>query len=324
MYCLAIYQGIYAPNFHGDWSSIYRRSITKCLTPRVLGFWKWETLWGKFKTDFDPVKEDNIMVTGFVMQAVAFYTAQTGDMRYTEPGSLTFTVSEKHSYQYDLHSLSNALVSQWKANPYTLFSCEPNWIYSPCNLQGMTGQVIYDRVFGTSHATTVRSKFEDSFTSEFMEPDGSIIPIRSELTGFTIPGLCGILADLVNAMLCRGHLDHVSRRMWAIFRNSNLRFNDQDELELVGLVGADLIDPGNYRSSPQSMLPAVAHTAGEFGDERVRTKALEKLSREMARDVTNTGSVRWSTKQASFVTTTNTVRAMLLRKDDWKRLVTEV
>ncbi|KAL4939225.1 hypothetical protein BDV06DRAFT_225196 [Aspergillus oleicola] len=323
MYCLAMYQGIYAPNFHGYCSTVYRRSITKSLTPRVLGFWKWETLWGKFRTDFDPVREDNIMVTGFVLQAVALYVANTGDMRYTEPGSLTFNVSEKHSYQYDIHSLSKALVSQWTINPYTLFSCEPNWIYTPCNLQGIVGQVVYDRMFGTSHATTLQSKFEYSFTSEFMEPDGSILPIRSELTGFTIPGLCGVLTDLVNAMMCRGHMDHIARRMWAIFRNSNLHFNNKDQLELVGLVGADMVDPGNYRSSPQSMLPAVAHTAGEFGDERVRMKALEKLNRELARDVSKTGSVRWSPKQASFVTTTNTVKAMLLRNEDWRKLVTE-
>ncbi|KAL3474463.1 hypothetical protein BJX99DRAFT_260395 [Aspergillus californicus] len=323
MYCLVMYQGIYAPNFHGYCSAIYRRTITKSLTPRVLGFWKWESLWGKFTTDFNPVREDNIMVTGFVLQAAGLYMSNTGDMRYTKPGSLTFNVSNKHSYQYDIHSLSSALVSQWMENPYTLFACEPNWIYSPCNLQGMVGQVIYDRTFGTSHATSLQSKFEDSFTREFMEPDGSILPIRSELTGFTIPGLCGVLTDLVNAMMCRGHLDHIARRMWAIFRNSNLRFNTRDELELVGLVGADMVDPGNYKSSPHSMLPAVAHTAGEFGDEHVRRKALEKLNKEMTPEVTKTGSVRWPTNQASFVTTTGTVKAMLLRKEDWRNLVTE-
>ncbi len=126
---------------------------------------------------------------------------------------MKFKVTDGNVYGYDIHTIVDALVRQWKNDPYTLFSCEPNWIYTPCNLQGMTGQVIYDRVFNTQHAKLLLGKFEESLNVNFTEPDGSILPIRSQLTGFTIPGICGALTDLVNALLYRGHLDHVARRM---------------------------------------------------------------------------------------------------------------
>jgi Ca2+/Na+ antiporter len=47
---LGLYQCIYSPNFHGYLSGSIRNSIEKSLTPKVLGFWKWESLWGKFTT----------------------------------------------------------------------------------------------------------------------------------------------------------------------------------------------------------------------------------------------------------------------------------
>ncbi|OGE55071.1 hypothetical protein PENARI_c005G07550 [Penicillium arizonense] len=208
-----MYQGICVPNFPGYCSNTYRQLIAKSLSPPVLGYWKWEALWGKFTTNFDPVKEDNIMVTGFFLQAVALYTANTGDMRYTKLVSLAFGVSKGRVYDYDIHSLSNAV---------------------------------------------------------FMEPDGSIIPIRSGITGFTIPGL---------------------------------------------------IDPGNYRTCPYSMTHAIAHTAGEFGDEQIRKKALEKLHLEMNPLVAKTGVIHWPLEKASSHTKTATVKAMLLRKEDWKSLI---
>ncbi len=43
------YQFNYAPNFHGYLSEAMRRCIEKSLTERVVGFWKYESSWGKFK-----------------------------------------------------------------------------------------------------------------------------------------------------------------------------------------------------------------------------------------------------------------------------------
>jgi hypothetical protein len=271
-------EGIYTPNFHGYLNTSFRNIIEKSLTQKVLNFWKWESLWGKFTTNWDPVREDNIMVTGFLLQGVMLYTANTGDLRYTKPGSMKFQVTDKAIYPHSIHSMDKTLVDQWKSNPYCFFPCEPNWIYTPCNFQGMTGQIIYDRFFKTSHAAEILPRFEASLNSDFTEENGSILPIRSSLTGFTIPGLCGALTDLANAIMTRGYLDHVARRMYAVFKTECIFYDEKTkELELTGLVGADNIDPGTYQASPWSIYAMLSEVAADYGDEEIRVAAVKKV-----------------------------------------------
>ena len=61
MYCMGAYMGIYTPNFHGYLKQAFENTIEKSLTPRVLGFWKYERLWGRFSLDCDPVATENIL-----------------------------------------------------------------------------------------------------------------------------------------------------------------------------------------------------------------------------------------------------------------------
>ena len=126
---LGVYQYIYAPNFRGCVSQAMRNCIEKSLTERVVGFWKWESLWGKFKvSDLDPIYKDDIMVSGYVLQAVGIYQSNTGDDRYTKPGSLVFEVDKLHKYPYDFRKIADAVKRNWDEGPYCLFSCEPNWM----------------------------------------------------------------------------------------------------------------------------------------------------------------------------------------------------
>ncbi|KAF2810915.1 uncharacterized protein BDZ99DRAFT_519591 [Mytilinidion resinicola] len=278
IYNLGTYQGIYTPNFHGYLSEGIRNVIAKSLTKPVMGFWKWESLWGKFTTDYDPVIRDNIMVTGFLQQAVMLYTANTRDMQYTKPGSLKFDVTDKTSYHHDVHSVDKALVDQWNSNPYCLFPCEPNWIYTPCNFMGMTGQVIYDRVFGTKHAEDIKPRFLESLMSNFADKSGSILPIRSAITGFTIPGLTGALIDLTNGVITRGYLPQLAEQSYALFKGECLRYDEvTKELSFVGLSGADNLDTGNYETGTHAIYPHVAYVAAEFGDEKIRVAALKYI-----------------------------------------------
>jgi hypothetical protein len=323
MYCLGAYQGIYCPNFHGYVNTAYRNVIEKSLTPKVMNFWKWETLWGKFSTDFDPVKKENIMVTGFLLQGIALHVAITGDQHYAHPGSLKFQITEKQVYEYDIHSLAEALVKQWSETDYCLIACEPNWIYTPCNLQGMTGMVVYDRVFGTSYSKDLLPRFEASMVTNFTEADGSILPIRSGITGFTIPGLCGALTNLVNAMLCRGHMDHIARRMWAIFRTEAVDYDDATgKIQLKGLVGADKIDPGCYRANGYALFPILAYVAGEYGDEKIRKAATDQCVAGVGKYTTSTAAT--ALKNVSNSANSCMVRASLLHKEDWKWLISKV
>lgn len=325
MYVLGTYQGVYTPNFHGYLSQSIRNMIEKSFTKKVMNYWKWETLWGKFSTDFDPVKEDNIMVTGFLLQGLMLYTANTGDMRYTKTGSMVFHVDDSHIYEHDVHSMDESLVRQWSANDYCFFPCEPNWIYVPCNFQGMTGQVLYDRVFGTDHAKTILPRFEDSLNRNFTEKSGSIVMIRSEHTGFTIPNLAGALGDLSNAGMTRGYLDHISRRMYATFKHECVVYDKETkELNLRGLVGADKIDPGNYKTSPYIIYPLLAYVAGEYGDEAIRVAALKKVDDNLGVETMPSGAKRVTLSKASPVFNSMAVRGGLYRAGDWKNLIVKV
>jgi hypothetical protein len=323
LYCLGAYQGIYCPNFHGYLSEGIRNVIAKSLTKTSVGFWKWESLWGKFTTDYDPVIKDNIMVTGFFQQGLMLYIANTGDMRYTKPGSLKFDITDRISYDHDVHSVDKALVDQWNSNPYCLFPCEPNWIYTPCNFQGMTGQVIYDRVFGTKHAEDIKPRFVESLMSNFADKSGSIIPIRSSMTGFTIPGMTGALIDLTNGVLTRGYLPELAQQSWALFKNESLRYDeDTGELSFVGLCGADNLDAGNYETGKHAIYPHVAYVAGEFGDEKIRLAALKYIDKHVGLETTSTGARR--AKLGSFLYNMARVKANLLRHNDWMNLIRQV
>jgi hypothetical protein len=184
---LGVYQFIYAPNFHGYNMQAMRNTIEKSLTERVVSFWKWESMWGKFNvTNWDPIWKDNIMVSGYVLQAVGIYQSVTGDNRYTKPGSLTFEIDKSHKYPYDFRGIADAVYRNWDEGPYCLYSCEPNWIYTLCNLVGISGMLLADRLLGLNYASILKPRFEKALEEDFTTRDGTILPIRSELTGFTV------------------------------------------------------------------------------------------------------------------------------------------
>lgn len=130
---LGLFQYTHAPNFHGYLSKAQRNCIEKSLTQRVVGFWKWESLWGKFNaTNWDPIVKDNIMVSGYVLQALGIYQSNTGDDRYCKKGSLEFEVDKTHKYKYDFGRIADMVKRNWDEAAYCLYPCEPNWIYTMC------------------------------------------------------------------------------------------------------------------------------------------------------------------------------------------------
>lgn len=325
MYCLGLYQSSYAPNAHGYINEAFRRVIERSLTPDVLNFWKWERLAGKFSFDSDPVRKDNIMVTGFLLQGVMLYTANTGDMRYTKSDSLAFRIEEGVTYKYGLHDLQATLLRQWSINPYCLIPCEPNWIYVMCNLQGMAGAVVYDRVFGTKSTDVMLPIFEELLNTNFTDFDGSVLPIRSELTGFTIPGLCGASGDLAATIMSTGPLRNLSRRLWAITREETIQFNNETrEIRLRGLVGADVIDQGNYQKNVLALLPYTALAAAEHGDRKLKEAALEKIEQGWGYVTTPSGARSLDLSKASTLMNYVCLTATLVRPGAYHQMIQTV
>jgi hypothetical protein len=57
-YGLGMIQSNITPNYHGDLSRAQRSAIEKVLTPDVLYFWVWESLWGRFSLKWDPIEKE--------------------------------------------------------------------------------------------------------------------------------------------------------------------------------------------------------------------------------------------------------------------------
>lgn len=148
------------------------------------------------------------------------------------------------------------------------------------SLIGMAGLIISSRLLGNDYAEKIKPRFEKALEDEMTEPDGRILPIRSELTGLTIPGLSGTLSDCINAMNLTAYLPHIGARVWAIIRNEHICYNDNGKMEVHDLRGADKMDPGNYKGGVGALRAFVAGCAAEFGDEQVRVDALEQLDNE--------------------------------------------
>ncbi|KAK3065145.1 hypothetical protein LTS18_008297 [Coniosporium uncinatum] len=204
-------------------------------------------------------------------------------------------------------------------NPYCLYPCEPNWVYTICNLVGISGIVLTDRLLGKTHGAQIRQRFESSLEREFSDPNGSIVPIRSELTGFTIPGLAGVLNDAVNSILCASFLPHIAHRNWAFTKKENIRYVD-GKLQIVNLKGADKLDPGNYKAGEGCLRAIVAAAAAEFGDEVMTKDLLEQLDDEYHPIIkTPTGSLK--NKGLSTIEQGTALRARLGGYQDWCKMI---
>jgi hypothetical protein len=120
-------------------------------------------------------------------------------------------------------------------------------IYTPCNLTGASGITLASRVLNVPWANNLKQRFGMALDEDFTQQDGTIMTIRSEMTGFTIPGLAGRLSDGVNSLLCAAFLPHVAHRCWAFVKNDSIKWLDDGSIKLCNLEGADKLDPGNYK-----------------------------------------------------------------------------
>lgn len=105
-------------------------------------------------------------------------------------------------------------------------------------------------------------------------------------------------------------------------KRENLRWSEGGQLELINLVGADNIDPGNYKSGRGFVRNAMASVASEYGDYKIR----DELVRQMDEDhfpvyETKTGALK--NKGLSTVGQCSGIRGRLGARGDWFRLLTE-
>ena len=316
-YTLHLMQYRHTPNFHGYLNKAQRHIIEKYTDQRVCGYWKHSSLIGDLSTDFDPVERGNIMLTGWMSISTMAYAANTNDHRYNEPGSLTFHVNDK-AYPYDAQSIVKAIYSNYKRSPWTLFSCEPNWLFNMCNMSGMVALRLHDSIYGTSYFDEIAERFEKVIDDEFTTLDGRVIAIRSSRLGFTIPILTSPMADSAYSMWGNA-VDFVSaQRAWNILRNDLIRIHADGSLDIDMKVW-DTTDTGNYKKSKLGCYATLCLSAREFGD-RELLEALERTIEKEYPKVTEDGRIK-SNPIASVVTRGMYMQSRVMAENSIRHLV---
>ena len=282
-YALAVMQAHYTRNFHGYGTEAQRRLIETYLDRKVWGYWRYENAWGNLRLNGDPVGKDNIMLTGFYGLQVGLYTALTGDQRYTRRGGLSFRHNGAAVYEHDLGDIAGSLAQNFRNAPFCLYPCEPNWAYTACNFRGMSALQVYDRVAGTSFFGEFRDPFRLRLETEFINPDLTIVALRSMLTGIALPFPLpeGIPAVYLNSMF-----PDLARRYWAIVREEEFV---EDDRRLTPRVQRGAIDTGNYKLGHALALEALYGAAQEHGDTEAAEAALAALGE--ACELTDEGGV---------------------------------
>lgn len=310
-YGLAEMQCHYTPNFHGYLNDAQHRLIEQMLQRQIWGYWPLENMWGNFNFNFDPCAKDNIMLTGFFGLQICQYMSNTGDMRYAEPGSLTFVYSDKKSYKHDIHSVIASIVKNQNEQAFCLYPCEPNWVYTPCNFMGMKALALYDRLFGTNHFADIYPRFQEMLDAEFTQADGSVIALRSNLTGFAVPFP---FADDGRALYFNP-IDHQrAKEAWGLAREE-LFYTENGELK-IKLEGKG-VDMGNYSQGHQATIQNILSAAREFGDEEAATTA-ENLLDEMYPPRMENGTAIYP---GSCSTNTTLARAFMLGTGDYRNSI---
>lgn len=266
-YALALMHLTRVPAFTGYLAQAQRNLITKMTDRRVWGFWRWENLFGNLDPNPDPIRKDNIMVSGYLGVMVGAYESNTGDRRFDAPGSLTFRWNDRKEFAYDFHSVAEAVHRNFVRSPFGMFPCEPNWIYAACNTFGMNTLLLHDRLHGTEYAPAVAEKYRHSIDVEFLTADGRITAIRSSRLGLTIPMLTSTMADAGMVVFLSPCMPDVALRSWTLVRTELIDLRaDGPAIELRGW---DKIDVGNYRRSEVSPHAILMAAAREMGDDEV-------------------------------------------------------
>lgn len=318
-FALGIAQGAYTPNFTGYLRQAQRNLIAKYLMRRVWGYWVYESCWGHLNFfNFDPADKDNIMLTGWFGMHVGQYMLNSGDRRYAEPASLTFRLNNKTAYEHDFHSIIESVSRNFDESAFCLFPCEPNWIYPICNHYGMVSLAVHDALFNTTYVDRHLPRWLNMLDTEFTDPSGSIVGLRSKHTGIEFPFPVG---EAGYAHFANCFSPERGQRLWAIARKEiePLIRTDEDGRAVLKFPGKGL-DAGHYGPGFTHAYAAMLVAAREFGDTRIADAALNGLEADCG--VSREGGIcRYTT--GSNIANATAVMGKLMDTGDFRRSFVE-
>lgn len=261
-YALALAQRRYAPAASCHFAEAQQYLLTKIGDRRMWGYWRLENTWGNLRFDGDPVRHQNIMYSGFTALQMAVGGASRLELHHRGKVQLS----------YGLDQIMALLDRQYRASPYGLLACEPNWIYPLCNLITMAGIRAADGRLGTDRWRQRAEPFLASLDREATRRDGSFIAFRSALTGIAPPAPGGIVMQAFPCLFLNALSPERAQEHWWRVRQ---RLDHGSWQRLFWPV-----DVGNYGFSRASSYAATAAAAVEMGDTAIAGECLRRLEIE--------------------------------------------
>lgn len=286
-YGLSMSQFTRTPAFSGYLAEAQRHAIEKMLQRKVWGYWATENAWGNLRWDPEPVENsENIMLTGFMGLMVGMYETLNDD-RYSRPAGLPFRWSPDRTYDHSFGSLASSIHRNMEASDYTLFPCEPNWIYTVCNTFGLNTMVSHDRLHGTTFAADVVDRLRDGYETEFMRPDGKIVGVRARHLGMSWNFWASPSVQTTTTYWMHAGMPELAQRTWWLLRD-RLTLRD-GHLELPRFVSKGL-DPGNYQLGRDTFGQiTTVMAAREVGDEEYALAAQRTIDDREPVDESDSG-----------------------------------
>lgn len=275
-YALSAYRYHCAPAFAGYLTEAQSRAILKMGDRKVWGYWALENAWGRFRLDRDPVDNtDNIMLTGWQGVAVGMFETLEDD-RFSQPGALTYRWSDDEAYAYDFGALADSIGRNMRRSPFTLYSCEPRWIYPVCNTFGVNTLLLDERLHGGTDLADLRDDIRQAYLQEFHRPDGRVVGVRSETIGLSWSPWAGDGVWLPTTYWLHPVFPELAHRSWWLMRNTVLR--EKGGRFALPPTLANRCDSGSYVFGKETFGQVLlAMAAREIGDEEVASATLRHL-----------------------------------------------
>ncbi len=300
-YALMLMQCKYTPNFHGYQNKAWRFLIEAYTDPRCCAYWKWEYLGGRFKWNPDPVANENIMLSGWMLPVVNGYAANTGDRRYEKENMLRFHPffrDNTKEYGYSAGQLTRLLADQWKSKKYPgmLISCEPHIAFPICNSYGILGMILYDRDHGTHYTEDIIDDYNEALKRDFVEADGCVADMRHYLFGasrfmhkpaMNVSPIGGISIGLQYKLIYPG----LAKRCYAIVRDEVVGIKN-GMAYLKGMPWEKALDVATMTRNPSMYCGLLEQVAAEYGDEEL-LQAVEAVERHYLKATKNPRVLRY-------------------------------
>lgn len=300
---LALGQYTQLPAFHGYLNTAQENLVHKHVDRNTWNYWYWESLWGNFQLEKNPVTTDNIMLSGFLGVSLGMFETASGTSPFKAPGALTFRWDENTAFPYSHETLMEEVVKNYKRYDYGWFPCEPRWIYSMCNLVGRTALAFHDARHNTHFIDAVGDRFERTMEEEMMLADGRIKVCTSSPFGFQVPSLSGLFGETWGIRFLTPHAPEQAERLWQILKNDYISVKPDGQLDFKLLpLGWDTRKPADFSKWPElNPLIMTLWAALEMGDEPIINATTHTIDQRYGEGLA--ASMTWSRR--------NTVRDMV-------------